>query len=169
MKKILGYFYVIWFIFMLAGCAAKPAIDQLSEAVTGQEQAAQEALSGYLDALLNGRYQDAAGLYGGSYEVLQGYNPEIDPEDRAALLEAACTFNGFLCLEARNIQLADQPSATEFVYTVEFTNADGSLFVLGPCCGADETTMLPLSVFKFTVQQLEDGTFVVMDLPPYTP
>ena len=167
MKRILSWIGIIGFIFSLAACAAQPETGQPSQ--TGTEQAAQEALSGYLDALHNGRYDDAAGLYGGSYEVLQGYNPDIDPEDKPALLEAACTINGFLCLEVKSIEPAEQVSESEFVYTVQFANADGSLFELGPCCGADETSMPPTTEFTFTVKQHDDGSYAIMDLPPYTP
>ena len=169
MKRLLCLIGIVGLFFLLAACAAQPKTIQPSGAAAGQEQPAQEALPGFLGALYEGRYEEAAGLYGGSYEVLQGYNPAIDPQDKPALLEAACTVNGFLCLKAKSIELADQPSQTEFVYTVQFANADGSLFILGPCCGADETSMPPVSDFTFTVTLQEDGTFSVMDLPPYTP
>ncbi len=169
MKRIMSWIGIVGFIFLLAACAAQPETAQPSEAAADQDQAAQEVLASYLDALHNGRYEEAAGLYGGSYEVLLGYNPDIDPNDKPALLEAACTINGFVCLEVKSIEPADPVSESEFAYNVQFANADGSLFELGPCCGADETSTPPTLVFSFTVKQLEDGGYMVMDLPPYTP
>jgi hypothetical protein len=48
-------------------------------------------------------------------------------------------------------------------------SSDGSLFVLGPCCGANETEMPPVSQFEYKVTRDASGQFVVMDLPPYVP
>jgi hypothetical protein len=52
---------------------------------------------------------------------------------------------------------------------VEFSLPDGTLFVLGPCCGATETEMPPVSSFAFRVQRQPDGAYAVLDLPPYVP
>jgi hypothetical protein len=56
-----------------------------------------------------------------------------------------------------------------YVFQVEFNNPDGSLFVLGPCCGASETEMPPVSQFEYGVARNADGKFLVMELPPYVP
>ena len=56
-----------------------------------------------------------------------------------------------------------------YIFQVEFNNPDGSLFVLGPCCGADETEMPPVSQFEYTVSRKAEGKFVVMNTPPYVP
>ena len=76
--------------------------------------------------------------------------------------------NGLKCLSIRTIVCEEEVSPTEFRFTVEFTNYDGSLFVLGPCCGATETEMPPQTQFVYTVKRVEDR-FLVQDLPVYVP
>ncbi|MCI0551542.1 MAG: hypothetical protein L0287_11345, partial [Anaerolineae bacterium] len=56
-----------------------------------------------------------------------------------------------------------------YIFQVEFNNADGTLFVRGPCCGANETEMPPVSQFEYRVSMTAPGKFTVMDLPPYVP
>lgn len=138
---------------------------------TSLPSAAAEAQGTLIDffSLLNARkYADAVALYGGSYEVLQGWNPDLDPSDHAALLAIACEQNGLQCLQSRTATLIGLQGDT-YVFQVEFNNPDGSLFVLGPCCGANETEMPPVSQFDYRVTRNAEGKFVVMDLPPYVP
>ena len=61
----------------------------------------------------------------------------------------------------------EQVSPTEFKFTVEFINDDGTLFVQGPCCGT-EAEEPPQSQFTFTVKKA-DNRFLVEDLPVYVP
>ena len=131
-------------------------------------EAARQALTGYFAALNDGRYGEAAGYYGGSYEILTGYNPDIPPEDYEALLDAGCRYNGLQCLKVREIVKAEQLSPTEFSLTAEFANPDGSLFQRGPCCGEDPAQSPPESQFTFTVVK-RDGKFLVQELPVYVP
>jgi hypothetical protein len=107
-------------------------------------------------------------LYGGSYEQLQANNPQVDPQDQAALLENACTLNGFQCLPVRRAFLIDQPAEGEYRFLVVF-DQDGQDFVLGPCCGADIAEMPPQSEFTYSVKQADDGRFQVQELPVYVP
>ncbi len=127
------------------------------------------ALVDYLDALHTGDFETAATLYGGSYETLIAYNPDLDPSNHAALLERACTMNGFQCLQAAEIQLDDTKTETLTIFSVTFQNAQGALFELGPCCGADDTDSPPKSEFSFEVSKVDSNHFLVMDLPPYLP
>ena len=55
------------------------------------------------------------------------------------------------------------------IFQVEFNNPGGSLFVLGPCSGANKTEMPPISQFEYTVSRNADRRFVVMNTPPYVP
>jgi len=57
----------------------------------------------------------------------------------------------------------------EYTFTVQFLRDDGEVFVLGPCCGADETEMPPTSEFTVRVAADQRGDFKVLDLPPYVP
>jgi hypothetical protein len=72
------------------GAHGDPASQALSEG--------REMLTRYLAALNEGQYDEAAGLYGGSYEQLIEFNPSLDSSSKPDLLKAACTVNGFQCL-----------------------------------------------------------------------
>ena len=151
---------------VLVACGAKATTPASTQVPT---QAARQALEAYFNALSAGRYGDAAALYGGDYQVLMDNNPAIDPNDHAALFQNACQINGFVCnLAIKSYVSESQPSEAEFVFTVEFQSADGKLFSLGPCCGADPTEMPPVTQFEFHVQVV-NGNYKVMDLPVYQP
>jgi hypothetical protein len=130
---------------------------------------AEKMVLDYFSALNQADYAKAVDLYGGPYEILQGYNPTLDPEDHTALLQAGCEFNGLMCLPVREVLSVQTSDNKEFIFDVEFANPDGSAFVLGPCCGETEETMPPQSVFKIGVHCQEEGACQVMDLPPYVP
>ena len=133
------------------------------------EMQAQEALIDYYQSLNQGMYDRAVALFGGSYEELEYFNPLIDPDDKPELLRAGCEFNGFMCLQILSSVLVRVENQNEFFFDVEFANPDGSLFVLGPCCGATEETMPPMSVFTVQVSCENGGPCQVMNLPPYVP
>ena len=96
------------------------------------------------------------------------FNPEIDPNDHVALWTWVCDHQLLQCLEVRSSTF-QQLVGDSYIFQVEFNNPDGSLFVLGPCCGANETEMPPVSQFEFTVARNPEGKFVVMNTPPYVP
>lgn len=100
--------------------------------------------------------------------MLMAWNPRVSPEDHSTLLKSGCEFNGLQCLPARSAVFQERTEAGEFIFVVEFENEDGSLFVRGPCCGADETDMPSERQFLFPVKRIE-GQFRVMDLPVYVP
>lgn len=130
---------------------------------------AEEALKEFHQLLNEGRYDQAVKLYGGSFEVLRGWNPESDPADLTGLLQAGCERNGLMCLEVLNILSIQTNDEHEFLFEIEFANPDGSTFVRGPCCGATEEDSLSESSFMAQVVCRDDGSCVVMDLPPYVP
>ena len=125
-------------------------------------------LFSFLTLLNAGNYEEATPLYDGEYEALQVFNTQIDPNDHVALWTWVCENRLLQCLEVRSAELAHAEGDT-YVFQVEFNNPDGSLFVLGPCCGANETEMPPVSQFEFTVTKNAEGTFVVLNTPPYVP
>jgi hypothetical protein len=131
-------------------------------------QKAQLALQDYFTALSAGQFDRAAGLYGGSYELLLEGNPYLEPHNHAALLGYACQSRYPCGLRVKSIYLKSQ-STNQFTFTLEFTNPDGSPFVLGPCCGADATQQPPVSTFDFKVTRKQDGRFLVLDLPVAMP
>ena len=119
--------------------------------------------------LNHAEYEQAVNLYGGSYEILEGYNPDIDPASKSELLKAGCEFNGLTCLQLYQANLSDKSSNDEFVFTVSFRNPDGSIFELGPCCGATIEEMPPISQFEIHVKCSSENICQVLDLPPYVP
>jgi len=148
---------ILILLFLLVGCI------QSSEVVH-----AQEVLERYFGALASGDYATADSLYGGDYQLFLDWNPDLTVEDHAALWERACKWNGLNCLAVRSATLLDR-QADSFTFSVEFSNKDGSLYVLGPCCGADETSMPPVSRFEIRVRWDANGQFKVLDLPVYSP
>ena len=129
---------------------------------------AHDALVNFLTLLASKNYAEAVPLYGGEYEQLQVFNPEIAPDDFAALWAWSCDHQLLQCLEVRSATFKEL-SGDSYVFQVEFNNPDGSLFVLGPCCGASETEMPPVSQFEYTVSRNAEHRYVVMNTPPYMP
>jgi hypothetical protein len=136
---------------------------------SSETELAVQALTAYFSHLHAGEYGQAAGLYGGTYDVMIDHNPEIDPDDHAALFRNACTINGAQCLEIKSVVLDEQPSSAEFRFAVQFKNDDGSLFELGPCCGETEIDQPPQSVFIYTVVKSTADDYVVLEMPVYIP
>ena len=142
---------------LLAGCT--PAGDAL---------AARRTLIEFFDHLANDEYDQAVDLYGGDYQQFLVFNPDIDPANKAELWRLACRFGGLQCLPIASAAFTRQ-SGDILTFTVEFRNLDGSLFVLGPCCGSTATEMPPRSQFEVRVRKTPQGTHVVLDLPVYVP
>ena len=153
---------------LLVSCAT-PAGELPSTDSPSDDLRAQEVLLDFLDSLHKGEYHKAAQLYGGTYETMIDHNPAMNPEDHVALLQTACTINGAQCLQVKSPSLDRQVSNTKFTFKVEFLNADGTPFVLGPCCGGNETDFPPQSVFYLTALKMDKVNYAVMDMPPYAP
>ena len=169
MKQIL-LCLVSMLVIALAACQPGAAAKPTPNLVPSDDEAlAAEALFAFFDTLQAGDYAEAAQQFGGSYDVLTGYNPEVDPADVATLWRNGCSINGLNCLKARDLTLADRPAEGEYLFNVQFSTREGELFVLGPCCGVDKTQQPPVSLFPIRVARGEDGRYRVMDLPPYTP
>lgn len=150
---------VILFLIVILMAACNSAVHEW--------EAGRQALVDYFSALSQGQYGKAVALYGGSYESLIDMNPEVNSFDLEGLFENGCTINGLQCLEVRSATLKEQNGDT-FLFTVEFSNPDGSLFILGPCCGASATEMPPVEQFTYRVDK-KDGRYLVMDLPILLP
>jgi hypothetical protein len=129
---------------------------------------AREILIAYFDDLYIGNYTDAVERYGGGLSQLSEWNPDLNSHDTTALLQAACE-RQLQCLPVRQITYATQTDPSTFKFILEFSNADGTLFVLGPCCGETETEVPPVSQFPCTVVKSQGGNFQVMCLPVYVP
>lgn len=132
-------------------------------------EAARQALLAYFNALRAGDYQTVIQWYGGSYDWLASMNPDLSAEDKPGLWRRACQQNGFVCtLAVKNWVHTAHLSADQIRFTVELQNPDGSLFVLGPCCGEEVEDFPPLTQFDFIVQRLGEG-YQVLSLPVFVP
>ncbi|MCC6498984.1 MAG: hypothetical protein IT313_01815 [Anaerolineales bacterium] len=158
--------FVLIAALFLASCA--PQATPASTSLPSTASEAQEVLIRFFDLLNAKQYAEADLLYGGEYEQLQVFNSSADPTDHAALWSWSCENAGLQCLKVRTAT-SETTQGDTHIFQVEFSNADGSLFALGPCCGADETEMPPVSQFEYRVARNSDGKFKVMDLPPYVP
>jgi hypothetical protein len=145
----------IFLAILLASCAA-PTPEQPSDL-----DHAQQTLIDFFSLVHNGEYAEAVERHDDAefYETARQNNGSVDPNDKVALMEAACTYQ-LQCLEILSVVSGEEISETEFVFVVEFANADGTLFVLGPCCGADETEMPPVSQFEYRVEKVGSEFFV---------
>lgn len=157
------FFLFLCLIIICTGCAEN------SGQSSSIESQAEQALRNFYDLLHQGQYEQADDLYGGSYEVLHEYNPEIDEKDHESLLRAACEVNGFQCLDVLSVTLLDVVKEQEFIYEVAFSNPDGSQFSLGNCCGEDDDVKNAQSMFKVHIACIEREDCLVMELPPYVP
>lgn len=151
-----------------SGAHSPPTNEAIQTAIT-TDGSAYSVLIQFFDHLHIGRYEKAASLYGGDYQLLIDQNPDTDPADYAALMRKACMYNGYQCLGVKIAGIERKPSPDEYVFGVQFQNEDRSVFVLGPCCGASETEQPPVSFFEIRVLKTADGKFRVLDMPPYMP
>ena len=113
---------------------------------------AHDVLVNFLTLLHTKKYADAVPLYGGDYDTIEKvFNPlkSTSRRSRLVLWTWACDNHTLQCLEVRSATFK-QLVGDSYIFQVEFSNPDGSLFVLGPCCGANETEMPPISQFEYT-------------------
>ncbi|MBU4284815.1 hypothetical protein KKF60_02370 [Patescibacteria group bacterium] len=129
---------------------------------------AHESLVQYFSLLNKGQYAEAVKYHGSGYNYLQSWNPTINPNDYVNLLKNGCEINGLRCLKIKSVLNQQKISSTEFKFTVQFSNNDGTLFKRGPCCGATEETMPTKTEFEYMVKKI-DNNFLVKDQPIYTP
>jgi hypothetical protein len=129
---------------------------------------AHEALIQYFSLLNKGQYAEAVKYHGSGYDYLRDWNPTIDPNDYINLLKNGCEINGLQCLKIKSVLNQQKISSTEFKFTVQFSNNNGTLFKRGPCCGATEETMPTKTEFEYTVKKI-DNEFLVKDQPLYVP
>lgn len=131
---------------------------------TGRAKA-EETMRTFFNALAGGGYAEAVNLYGGEYEILTGWNPDLSPSDHASLWQRGCEQNGLVCMEVLDVVSAVE-TESGFEFTVTFKTKDGELFQFTGCCG--ETLPEPITDYTISVQKDGDG-YKVLSLPPYVP
>lgn len=145
-------------VLLLSSCATS----------TGKKDQAHQALRDFFEHLAQGEYEAAAAQYAGSYETLVSFNPDLDPDDHFALWQSGCQINSLQCLTVRRATFNVMADSGEYIFTVEFNAHDGSLFILGACCGEEPVTPSQ-SQFEYRVVEGEDGQYRVLDMPVYVP
>lgn len=170
LKSLYRHLALCMWTLLLAACAGRLQIEptRTPASPSSDLEAARETLRVYFDALNTGDYDTASDLYGGELDLLAEWNPDVDPATPAMLFEALCS-RQLMCLPVRSIVYANETGERSFQFTLEFSNPDGTLFVLGPCCGASETEMPPVSQFDCTVEKTSKGEYKVGCLPVYVP
>jgi hypothetical protein len=154
---------------LLVACAAPVA--SATEDTTDLDHARQTLID-FFSLLSNRDYEGAVLRFADDaetdfYATALRNNADVDPASPAALMQAACTYQ-LRCMEILNLISSEQVSETNFVFMVEFANPDGTLFVLGPCCGSNETEMPPVSQFEYRVEMV-GSEFFVHGSPVYVP
>lgn len=170
MKKFFGFLFilVLLFIAFLFGFGLKKESKYIpSETVAIM----------FFRNLSVGNYEEALKYYGGSFETLQNWNPEVSSTDYLELIKRGCEQNGLNCLPLRTIIIDPSISVQGLneeglydritPYTVTFEKREGGLFEIGPCCG-EEDTGERFSQFTVFIAEKE-GNYIVLTLPPYTP
>jgi hypothetical protein len=157
-KAMKRFFLLLMLVLFVGACTSS----------VQEAEPARQILIEYLKDLNQGDYFQADGLYGGSYELLTTWNPEIEPTDHASLWEAGCSRNGLQCLLTRSVLFKEKVNDI-YIFSVEFKTPNGDLFILGPCCGATETEQPPVTHFDFRVQKTPQGKLQVLDMPVYMP
>ncbi len=88
--------------------AAVPTLTAADQSVTATAdlQQARTTLTTYFSALHAGRYAEATRYYGGGYEVLSSWQPNLNPNDHIRLFKNACLSGRLMCLAARVVLAA---------------------------------------------------------------
>lgn len=143
---------------LLAACRAE-------EAATVMDPEA--VLTTFFQDLHEGRFQAASVSFQPETDFLAAMNPDLPPDETAALLERGCTTNGFMCLMPGDVIKVEEEPAGMFTYTMEFRMDDGTRFEQGPCCGADPDG--PVTTAFAVRVDCSSGACYVLDMPPYVP
>ena len=128
---------------------------------------ARNLLVRYFKLLHDGYYDEAVNLYADGYDSLAEWNPDVPANHYGQLLASACELQ-LRCLEVRRVVRSTVISSSQFDFTIEFRNDDGTLFKRGPCCGATEKEMPTVTQFTYRVEQ-RAGEMRVHGLPVYVP
>lgn len=172
--RAVSQYVTFWLAVCMAGCTAfgtpVPTATLRPTPTPDQLLLAEDTLITFFELLNEGDYQIAIQLQGGPpefIEVLQIFNPDVDPMDFAGLFKSACETQ-FLCLQVKRVVSGQQISEDEFHFVVEFADENGETFFFGPCCGADLTEEPPISEFEYTVVRI-NGRLRVLQGPIYVP
>ena len=116
------YFIVLLITFLFISCTVQeisPTPTQFAPAsLPSTASEAHDLLIDFLTGLHTKQYAEAVPLYGGEYEQLQVFNPEIDPNDKVALWIWVCDNQLLQCLEVRSTTFKEHVGDS-YVFQVE--------------------------------------------------
>ncbi len=112
----------------------------------------EQVLQSYFDSIANNDFKAVVSLYGGDYDLLQSYNPDISPTDYESLFRNFINHNGGQIVKIEQIHDKKNISDDEFQFDVTFTQ-EGEKFRNG-------------LHYTYTVKKI-NGQWKVMELPPY--
>lgn len=136
-----------------------------------ESEMAKNTLVAFFDYLSKNEFEKALGLFSlddptNSWEGLASLSPSAERNNKAKVLENYCKATG-TCLKAKVLEVKKE-TGDNYDLVVQFLNADGSVFVKGPCCGATEETMPSTSKFDFKVKKINNA-FRASTAPVYRP
>lgn len=139
------YFILISLLFILTGCTEK------TEEYPDDPETLMKA---YFNSLYDENYDKVATYYGGTYEELQGYHPQMDNNDHAALFKAYIEITGGQLVKIESIiNINEIRTNEEYSFELTFIDKKGNSFREG-------------MVYTYSVKKV-DGRYKVMELPPY--
>jgi len=151
------FLFSLLVIFLAVSCTPDKAQNEQSKAET--------AMHSFLDALVNRDYSTAVQFYGGDYEELVQWNPDVIPTDYQSLWQRGCEQNGLVCLKLKDVIKVEKNNSL-FIFTVTFETTDGKVFETSGCCGQ---TQKSTSEFLITVKADNSGIYKVISGLPYVP
>ncbi len=145
-----------------------PAVSPAVEALVQDSTQARVTLAEYLSHLAEGRYEEAAELYGGNWREAGSQFVEaedVDTLSTAGFLVRTCA-GIFRCdLRLQEVRAVEVADPTRVLLRVTLQDRSGARFQMGPCCGEEGE---PVTEFDFIVRK-RSGEFVVDELPIYIP
>lgn len=145
--------------------------NKTTTSIQDESAKAVEVLVSFFAYLSNQNFEKALTLFelddpANSWEGLENFSLPEDRNNKAKVLNNYCEATG-TCLKAKIIETKKENDDT-YNLVVQFQNTNGSIFVLGPCCGATEEEMPSRDKFDFKVKKI-NNLFKVTTAPVYRP
>jgi len=127
------------------------------------EDAAREVMLSFFAALAEQRYEDAAPLFGGSYDEYKGLDDSISSDQPGMAWQNICQME--FCLAVSDILDVRQIGEGEYEFMLGFVTDNGIRFDFSICCGYfGPTPSEEWFVYSVTVEKI-DGLWLVMSGP----
>ena len=122
--------------------------------------AARESMLSFFTALAERRYDDAAPLFGGSYDVYKAQNISVVPDQLGMAWQNICEME--FCLAVSDILDAQQVAPDEYEFLVGFVTDNGIRFEYSICCGNFQPgPSMGWFVYSVKVQKVNDQWLVM--------